>query len=121
MSQDAAFSPCKQLLDVKGSSSTHKTIAVVNRGDCVAVWDPLTEEKKSTSKAVAKEDFLYVQLAHQGKNTVVVSPGVKDTVIRLYHNERLSDSVSLGKTKTVYYMSTFRLSDSQKTRRKVIT
>jgi hypothetical protein len=94
MSDLPAFSLRKQLLDAKESNSTQKTIAVVNRGDCISVWNPLTEEKLSASKATSKEDFLSVQLVHNAANTVVVSPGVKDTVIRLFNNERLSETVS---------------------------
>lgn len=87
----AAF---KQLLDAKENNSSHKTFAVVNRGDCIAVWNPLTEEKLSASKATSKSDFLSVQLVHNTANTVVVSPGAKDTIIHLFDNERLSETVS---------------------------
>lgn len=92
MSDIAGLSPCKQLLDTKESGSTHNVFAVVNRGDCISVWNPLTEEKLSASKATTSEDFLSAQLVHNAANTVVVSPGARDTVIRLFNNERLSET-----------------------------
>mmetsp|Transcript_23227 Transcript_23227/g.37249 ORF Transcript_23227/g.37249 Transcript_23227/m.37249 type:complete len:115 (+) Transcript_23227:114-458(+) len=96
-----AFSPRKQLLDVKESKSSQKTIAVVNRGDHFSLWNPLTEDKLSTSepsKGASKGDILSVQLVHNAANTVVVSPGVKDTVIRLFDNEMLSAKVCTKET-----------------------